>query len=87
MMKKSPPAATPDAYVAALRGWRRELVETLRGAVLKSAIFEETIKWGHIVFFLNGPAILIRAEEERVLFGFWRGKRLLEIEPRLKGGG
>lgn len=87
MMKKSPPAANPDAYVAALRGWRRELVETLRAAVLKAAPFEEKIKWGHIVFFLNGPAILIRAEDERVLYGFWRGKRLLEIEPRMKGSG
>jgi len=87
MMKKSPPAASPDAYVAALRGWRREIVETLRAAVCKSAPFEETIKWGHIVFFLNGPAILIRAEDERVLFGFWRGKRLGKIDPRLKPGG
>jgi hypothetical protein len=31
--------------------------------------------------------LLIRAEEERVLFGFWRGQRLREIEPRLKQGG
>jgi hypothetical protein len=30
---------------------------------------------------------LIRAEEKRVLFGFWRGKRLREIAPRLKAGG
>lgn len=87
MMKKTPPAASPDAYVAALRGWRRELVETLRAAVLKAAPYEEKIKWGHIVFFLNGPAILIRAEDKRVLYGFWRGKRMLEIEPRLKGSG
>ena len=27
------------------------------------------------------------AEAERVLFGFWRGQRLTEIEPRLKKGG
>ena len=26
-------------------------------------------------------------EDERVLFGFWRGQRLREIEPRLKPGG
>jgi hypothetical protein len=31
--------------------------------------------------------LLIRAEEERVLFGFWRGKLLREIEPRLKHSG
>ena len=48
---------------------------------------EERIKWGHIVCFSNGPVLLIRAEAARVLFGFWRGKRLCEIEPRLKPGG
>lgn len=42
---------------------------------------------GHIVYSSNGPALLIRAEDERVLFGFWRGKRLREIEPRLKASG
>jgi hypothetical protein len=31
--------------------------------------------------------VLIRAEDERVLFGFWRGQRLRDIEPRLKKGG
>ncbi|HET7842792.1 MAG TPA: DUF1801 domain-containing protein [Xanthomonadales bacterium] len=86
-MKKVVPAANPDAYVAALRGWRRALVEMLRDATRKAAKLEETIKWGHIVYFANGPVLLIRAEDERVLFGFWRGKRLLHIEPRMKGGG
>lgn len=87
MMKKSPPAASPDAYVRAQRGWKKDLVVSLRAAVLGAAKFDEQIKWGHIVFFHNGPTLLIRAEEERVLFGFWRGKRLVEIEPRLKPGG
>jgi hypothetical protein len=31
--------------------------------------------------------LLIRAEAHRVLFGFWRGQRLLAIEERLKPGG
>jgi hypothetical protein len=48
---------------------------------------EEVMKWGHLVFFANGPVLLIRAEDNRVLFGFWRGQRLREIEPRLKPGG
>jgi hypothetical protein len=43
--------------------------------------------WGHLVFFANGPVLLIRAEDNRVLFGFWRGQRLRQIEPRLKPGG
>lgn len=86
-MKKTPPAPDPDAYVAALDGWRRELVEQLRTAVRAAAPLEEAIKWGHLVYLSNGPVLLIRAEEERVLFGFWRGQRLREIEPRLKPGG
>lgn len=86
-MKKSIPAANPDAYVAALAGWRAALVKSLRNAVKRAAPFEEVIKWGHLVYRANGPALLIRAEEKRVLFGFWRGQRLREIEPRLTPGG
>ncbi|MEQ1759077.1 MAG: DUF1801 domain-containing protein [Vicinamibacterales bacterium] len=87
MMKKTIPAASPDAYVAALRGWRRETVSHLREAVRTAAILDEVVKWGHLVYLSNGPVLLIRAEEERVLFGFWRGQRLTAIEPRLTPGG
>lgn len=86
-MKKTTPAADPDAYVAALVGWRRELVTQLRAAVRGAAKFEEVVKWGHLVYLADGPVLLIRAEEHRVLFGFWRGQRLRTIEPRLKPGG
>jgi hypothetical protein len=86
-MQKMKPAESPDAYVTALDGWRRELVESLREAVRGAGKFDELIKWGHLVYFSNGPVLLIRAEEERVLFGFWRGQRLREIEPLLKPGG
>src|SRR5436190_13201138 len=87
MMKKVPPAASPDAYVRALKGWQRAHVENLRAGVLAAAQVEETIKWGNLVYFANGPAIVIRAEDTRVLLGFWRGKRMRAIEPRLKPGG
>ena len=114
-MRKTAPAADPDAYVRALDGWRRACVEALRAAVRKGGGaprrgagkkiekqphakaekqphaktdgLEETVKWGHLVYAANGPVLLIRAEDERVLFGFWRGRRLREIEPRLKPGG
>jgi hypothetical protein len=86
-VQKTTPAANPDAYVAALTGWRRDCVEALRAAVRAAAAFDEVIKWGHLVYFKNGPVLLIRAEERRVLFGFWRGQRLRTIEPRLKPGG
>lgn len=86
-MQKQIPAANPDAYVAVLDGWRLDLVTQLRAAVLKAAPLDERIKWGHLVYFSNGPVLLIRAEAQRVLFGFWRGQRLREVEPRLKPGG
>jgi hypothetical protein len=86
-MRKSKPAANPDAYVAALSGWQRACVEKLRAAVTAAGDLEEVVKWGHLVYFSNGPVLLIRAEEQRVLFGFWRGQRLQNIEPRLKSGG
>ncbi len=59
-MKKTIPAATPDAYVAALSGWQRALVEQLRAAVLGGPALDEVIKWGHLVYFSNGPVLLIR---------------------------
>jgi hypothetical protein len=87
MMKKSIPAVSPDAYVTALSGWQRAVVDQLRAAVLGNATLDEVIKWGHLVYLSNGPVLLIRAEETRVLFGFWRGQRLREMDSLLKPGG
>jgi hypothetical protein len=86
-MMQSPKVSHPDEYAAAFRGWRRKQVEELRATVRRVRGLEEVIKWGHLVFFSNGPAFLIRAEAERVLLGFWRGEQLQDIEPRLKPGG
>jgi len=86
-VKKAVPAANPDAYVAALTGWRRTRVQELRAAIRSAARLDEVIKWGNVVYLGNGPVLMIRAEEERVLLGFWRGQRLRQIEPRLRPGG
>lgn len=81
-------ADSPAAYVAALDGWRQARVAALREVVQEAAPgIDERLKWGHLVYFSQGPVLLIRAEAARVLFGFWRGKRLLDIEPRMRGGG
>ncbi len=87
MPMMGPAAESPDAYIAALSGWQRELCTMLRAALMRAAPFDETIKWTNLVFMANGPCILIRAEEQRVLLGFWRGKRLRELEPRIKASG
>ena len=80
-------AASPDAFVEDLTGWQRELVPMLRASVNTGAEFDESIKWGNLVFAHNGLCILIRAEDCRVLLGFWRGKRLTALEPRIKPSG
>jgi hypothetical protein len=85
-MKKSIPAQSPDAYIASLGGWQGRYAAALR-SVANAAPLRELIKWGHLVYLSNGPVLLIRAEESRVLLGFWRGQRLRTLEPRLKPGG
>lgn len=88
MMKRSGPLpASPDEYVQSISGWQRDRVDMLRAIAAKVGSADETIKWCHLVYLANGPAFLIRAEDHRVLFGFWRGKRLLDIEPRMTGTG
>jgi hypothetical protein len=87
MRRHSIVAESPDAYVASLSGWRGRYAVALRSAVLEAAPLREVIKWGHLVYLSYGPVLLIRAEERRLLLGFWRGQRLLTIEPRLEPGG
>jgi hypothetical protein len=86
-MKKMVAAASPDAYVEALDGWRRELVEDIRAVVRAASRFDEVIKWGNLVYLSHGPVLVIRAEDHRVLMSFFRGKHLVTIEPRLKPSG
>jgi hypothetical protein len=86
-MKMSTSANSPDEYVELLKGWPRKCVKHLRENVIAATKLEETLRWGHLVYLSNGPVLLIRAEAERVLFGFWRGQRLVEIERKLKPGG
>lgn len=86
-MQRIPPPASPAAYFSALEGWQKRCASRLRKATRAAADLEEAVKWGHVVYFSHGPVLLIRAESARVLFGFWRGQRLQEIEPRLKSGG
>ena len=87
-MKATDPApADPEAWLATLGAWQRLLVDALRAAIVGAAPFVETVKWRNLVFLSDGPAILIHAEDDRVLLGFWRGKRLCDRAPALKPSG
>jgi hypothetical protein len=74
-------------YMAAWSGWQLDYIRKLRDSVLAAAPFDEAIKWGHLVYAHNGPVLLIRAMDDGVRLGFWRGQRLTGIEPRLVPGG
>lgn len=80
-------ATNPEAFITELTDWRRAVVELLQAAILRGHHFDQAIKWGNLVFFANGRCILIHVEEHRIVLGFWRGKQLVELDPRLKPGG
>jgi hypothetical protein len=86
-MIKGQIAENPDAYVDALTGWQRGFVETLRAAIHAGGEFSETIKWTNLLFVSNGPCMVVRAEEHRVIIAFFRGKRLVHLDPRIKPSG
>lgn len=87
MAMRGTAAASPDAFVEALSGWQRDQVEILRAAIHAGAAFDEIIKWHNLVFVANGLCILIHVEEHRILLGFWRGKRLTHLDPRIRPSG
>jgi len=86
-MIKGQVAESPDAYVVALTGWQRVYVEMLRAAFHAGGDFSETIKWTNLLFVSNGPCMVVRAEETRVIIAFFRGKRLMHLDPRIKPSG
>lgn len=86
-MIKGQIAENPDAYVEALTGWQRRFVDMVRAAIHAGGDFSETIKWTNLLFVSNGPCIVVRAEEHRVIIAFFRGKRLAHLDPRIKPSG
>ena len=69
-MKKMVPAESPDAYVEALCGWRRNLVETLRRAVLAA---------GKHVICEKPVAGSLRQADELIVAEAQSGRRVMPI--------
>jgi hypothetical protein len=77
-----------DEYVSGLEGWRAEAVSALRQIVREAAPeAEEAIKWARPVYSHNGPLCYIRAFNDHVNLGFWRGTELEAAEGILTGEG
>jgi hypothetical protein len=79
---------TVDEYVSGLEGWRAEALSALRQLVREAAPeAEEAIKWAQPVYSQNGPLCYIRAFDNHVSLGFWRGTELQAAEGLLTGEG
>ena len=79
--------ASPEDWFEDARDWQKPLIACLRSAILAAGEFEQQINWGNLFFRHAGLCILIRHENEGVLLGFMRGKRLVGIEPRIRPSG
>lgn len=76
-----------DGYVAKLgHDWRAEVLEGLR-AILASAApgARELMRGGHPRYDDEGPVCYIRAREDRVEMGFWRGAEIPDPRGFLSG--
>jgi hypothetical protein len=79
---------TVDAYIAQLEGWQGEIVSEVRNIVLAALPeAEEAIKWAQPVYSVNGPFAYIKAFNNSVNFGFWRGVDIDDPGGLLQGSG
>ena len=79
--------ADPDAWYADACVWQKPIIHDLRAAIHSGGEFEEAIKYGNLFFLHAGPALLLRHEPERLILGLFRGKRMRDIEDRLRPSG
>ena len=77
-----------DAYAMRFNGWRGETLVLLRKAVVESSPeIAETFKWGQPVYEAHGPVCYLKANNKHVTLGFWRGREMMALDPRLDGAG
>jgi hypothetical protein len=79
---------TVESYVAGLKGWQATIVNNLRKLLKVSAPgTREGIRDDQPAFEVNGPFAFIKADEQSVNFGFWRGDELDDPHKLLKKAG
>jgi hypothetical protein len=77
-----------DSYIRELEGWKGEVVSRVRQIILNAAPeANESIKWAQPVYESDGPFAYIRAFQNTVNFGFWRGIDIKDPKGRLQGSG
>jgi len=79
---------TVDGYISGLDGWQRDVAAQLRQIVREAAPeAKESIKWAQPVYESHGPFCYIKAFENAVNIGFWRGVDLKDPGGLLQGSG
>lgn len=79
---------TIESYLAGLKGWQATIVNNLRKLLKVSAPgTREGIRDDQPAFEVNGPFAFIKADEQSVNFGFWRGDELDDPHKLLKKAG
>ena len=79
---------TVDGYIAGLEGWKGDVVSGVRHVILRAAPeAKESIKWAQSVYESNGLFAYIKAFQNAVNFGFWRGVDLKDPRGLLQGSG
>jgi hypothetical protein len=76
-----------QAYFDGLADIPRPVAMRLRDAVLATQQVTEAFKWGHPVYQADGLVCLIKAASRHVTFGFWQGRALTGLDPRLEPSG
>jgi hypothetical protein len=79
---------TVDSYISDLEGSKSKIVSMIRNIILEAAPgVKESIKWAQPVYESNGPFAYIKAFNNNVNFGFWRGIDIADPKGLLKGSG
>jgi hypothetical protein len=79
---------TIDSYIAGLEEWKGEIIARVRKIILEAAPqAKESIKWAQPVYESNGPFAYIKAFNNDVNFGFWRGVDIKDPKGLLQGSG
>lgn len=77
-----------DAYIKSHRGWQREALQMIRSVIRETVPdITESIKWSQPVFELGGPVCYLKAFNNYINFGFWRGTELTDNAGLLVGDG
>ena len=66
----------------------KEILLSLRKLIFKACPgIKESVKWGNLTFYHNGPVCYIMVSQDHMMFGFWAGIELIDPGRLLEGAG